>query len=211
MRIDSVAVDISGAALTISPDAGYLGETTFTVTGSGFTPFQMVTLWLTMPPLCDASAAVWAMSAAYLSDVKADASGHISDSFYLVTGTCEGTYGLTAREVKSDRGAITSFKMTGKPIAPTYGDNDTLVVSPGTVNAGAFFFEYIATVSGSGFKPGEVVSCWVTRPDAAVALGYFGYGFDTKADAAGHINAPMVGSDLSSLMGTGEHYVWSAI
>jgi hypothetical protein len=71
--------------------------------------------------------------------------------------------------------------------------------------------QYIATVSGWGFQPGEVVSCWVTRPDNAVAaaIDLTRFGFDTKADASGHIAAAMVGSDLSSNIDNG-YVAWSA-
>lgn len=210
VHIDGVAVNITGAELHVSPELGYAGETEFTVTGSGFTPLQMVTLWESVPPMCDASSSLFSTSAGYDGDVKADAAGNIFATLSYSPGNCLGEYSLTAREVKSERGAITTFRLTGKPISPTYGDSDTLTVSPNTINAAAAIFQVAATVSGSGFQPGEIVSCWVTRPDTAVALGFFNYGFDTKADASGRISEPLFGSDLSSHMGTGDPVAWSA-
>lgn len=211
VHIDSVAVHITGAELHVSPELGYAGETEFTVTGSGFTPFAMVTLWESLPSMCDASSQLFSASAGWDGDVKADASGNIFATLAYTPGYCLGEYSLTAREVKSGRGAITTFKLTGKPIVPTYGESDTLTVSPSTVNAAASVLQYIATVSGWGFQPGEVVSCWITRPDNAVAaaIDLTRFGFDTKADASGHIAAAMVGSDLSSNIDNG-YVVWSA-
>lgn len=212
VHIDSVAVNITGAELHVSPELGYAGETVFTVTGSGFTPFEMVTLWESLPPMCDASSQIFSASAAWDGDVKADAGGNIFATWGYTPGYCLGEYSLTAREVKSQRGAIATFRLTGKPIAPTYGNSDTLTISPNTVNAAASVLQYIATVSGSGFHPGEVVSCWITRPDNAVAaaIDLSRFGFDTQADASGHIAKAMVGSDLSSNIDNGP-VVWSAI
>lgn len=200
--IDGVSVSITGAELHVSPETGYAGETEFTITGSGFTPLEMVSLWDSLPP-CDANSQVFSMSSERIGDVKADSAGTFSVTLSYPPGYCLGEYSMTAREVKSERGAITTFRLTGKPIAPTYGDKDTLTVSPNTISAAAAVLQYIATVSGSGYKPGEIVSCWITLPDSAVAApsDLSRYGFDTKADASGHIAAAMVGTDLSSNMG----------
>lgn len=212
VHMDSVPVSITGAELSVSPDVGIVNKTTFSITGHSFTPLQPVSLWLTMPPMCDTSNQVFAISAASLGDVKADASGNISSSFFLPPGYCQGNYSVTAREVRSERGAIATFRMDAEPIAPTYGDGDTLTVSPNTINAAATAFEHIATVSGSGFQPYEIVSCWITRPDNAVAapVDLSRYGFDTKANAGGQIAASIVGTDLSSNMGNGA-LAWSAM
>lgn len=211
VHIDSVAADITGAELHVSPDLGYAGKTEFTVTGSGFTPLQIVTLWTSSPALCDTSTFLFATSAAFLRDVKADESGNIATTLDFSPGDCLGEYSLTAREVVSQRGAITTLKLTGEPITPTYGDSDTLTVSPNTIDAAAGIFQTVATVSGSGFQAFEVVSCWVTRPDNAVAQGFLDFGFDTKANGSGQIAATMIGSDLSSSMGGNPFATWSAI
>lgn len=211
VHIDGVPVSITGAALSVSPDQGYVGETTFTITGHGFTPLQPVSLWYSLPSLCDASSQIFSASAARVGDITADASGSFSTSFFLPGGFCLGRYGMTAREVRSARGAIAEFKLKAKPISPTYGDSDTLIVSPNTINAAATVFQYVAMVSGSGYQPGEVVSCWITRPDSAVAEfpDLSRYGFDAKANASGQFSASMTGGDLSSLMGF-SGAAWSA-
>lgn len=179
VQIDSGGEVVSGANLAVTPNPVLLGDNeigyvTFGINGSGFAPYEYVNLWLTQPELCDRSAFSFSMSAMDIGTVKADGSGSFSTGYPLSVYNCVGNYTVTARALGSGRGAEAPFLLQGNGIKGTYGDTNTLVVSPDRVVGDLGLFAAAFTVSGSGYEPNEPISCRTTRPDSRGAFPFFG-------------------------------------
>ncbi len=193
VKLTSVAAPQSGALLSVSPNAG----TTFNFAGTGFDPFEMVNVWVTLPANCSGRANVEAASAVEPliqgvydgffgpNTVKADADGNVAFSLVFTPLACRGQYQVTAHAMASARGGITSFEVIGGSIRPSA----LLVATPSSVSAVAPFL----TLSGSGYAPGSDVYCWTTRPDGRV----FGVG-GAHVDGNGNFNVGIHASALDS-------------
>jgi hypothetical protein len=209
VHIDSGSLEtIAGANVTVTPSSGFFGDkpgsaTTFHLVGSGFAPGEYVDLWVTQPPGCDTDNNFFSSSADSLNtftnelvpnSLKADASGTIAISFTLFSENCVGTYYVTARALGSGAGGIGWFTVTGAGITGTFGETHTLTVNPSAVQGNLLPEAFAMTVSGSGYAPGEGVSCWVTRPDTRTEGSFNG-----KADASGSIAIAAIGADIQSV------------
>lgn len=177
---------VSGAHLETTPYIQHKYVDPSVIIGSGFQPFEMVSLWiefargqcatvtLHFPTGNEVDAG--GISTFGLGDVKADASGAFSITLPPAAGdNCEGTYHYVARGNASGRGAAAEFILTGNVVHPTIAMQAFPAVqsaAPGN----------LISFTGSGFRGGEPVSCWVTeRNGHTVSVP------DTKADSAGSI------------------------
>lgn len=198
IHIDRVEEAFSGASLAVTPNPVHLTDTligfvVYRVTGSGFAPNEYVNLWLTQPPLCDRGQFSFAMSAIDMGTVKADLSGNISLQSVFSAYNCIGQYVVTARALGSGRGAEAAFALMGNDVKGTFGDTNTLVISPDHVRADLRLFEPAFTVSGSGYEPKETGQCRATRPD-----GRSSFPIDFRADEQGNLNAGAGGFAVDS-------------
>lgn len=184
----------------------------WTVTGTGFWRDEYVNIWVSLPPNCSGRANVEPASAedpffmgAYdgftgPSTVKADKIGAISFPLVFSAQACRGIYYVTAYAPGSGYGAITQLTVLGDSVTLTAGQ--AISVVPTSLDA----LQPLLTILGSGWSPGEEVSCWSTRPD--------GRGFDlgqTRADAAGNfaLDVSVSGDDSYSPYASEEPGIWS--
>ncbi len=165
--------------------AGVSGATLFInskgfVTGTGFAPFETVTLWVDFPN-GDCSGTWFTMfvfgepglSSLWAGDIKADAAGDIAFQFGVSTFYCQGQYHIVARGNTSGIGGETWWTTTNHPVTTSA----LLVASPST----GFLVDDFITFTGSTFGANEPVNCWLTNPQGRVTnLGTF------KTDAAGN-------------------------
>lgn len=198
IHIDSGGEGVSGANLAVTPNPVYLshnqiGYVTFGINGSGFAPYENVNLWLTQPAMCDRSAFAYSMSAIDLGTAKADRSGSFSTATAFSVYNCVGNYTITARALGSGRGAEAAFALRGNSGTGTFGDTNTLVVSPDHVAADLGLFTPAFTVSGPGFEANEPISCRTTRPDSRGSFPFFG-----KANGDGILNVTASGFAVDS-------------
>lgn len=199
----------SGASLTITDPVTSGGS--FTVSGTGFVPGEMVNLWFTRPANCSGLGDwYWTGVSAFSpsswegggisgpSAIKADASGSWTVTYLASDGfnayPCLGQWMVTARALVSGRAGEASFSVQGKSIA----ENARVWVAETSVpSTGGQFNCYTSScgigvhVYGSGFPAGGVVNCWLTRPDGVVATGFvpgdlYGHSATFKVDAGGN-------------------------
>lgn len=158
----------TGATLAVNPTVVTVGNDLM-VTGGGFAPFETVNLWATPPPGCSSFAfslpyTLYQYSAANAysqDDVKANGKGEIA--YPLPTYSffnCQGDWSISAYAPGSKVGAYAGFRV----ISGSIRGGLTLLVKPATAMArgGSLGFD------GSGYTPGGVASCWLTRPEGTV-------------------------------------------
>lgn len=209
VRITSRVFVVSGATLSYSTSDGFV----FNFTGSGYAPFELVNIWVTLPFSCSGRANVeGAMTdepfVAGLFDgffgpesVKADADGNAAFSIVFSNTACRGFYTTTARALKSGAGAEITFPLSGNGIITALGAS--LVATPDSVDA----LNPVLTLLGTGFGNAAGVNCWTTRPDGRV----FPVG-NATTDAGGHfaLNIHASGSDSFSPFASEEPGLWVA-
>lgn len=190
---------VSGAQLSIDKTVVDRSQDSLTLTGWGFAPNEVITIWGQRPTLCDSYTAHYVdgkngvdfsnnpryddVSTYLLFDVKADATGAFSFTDGFGAGACEGTWRLVARGNTSGWGAYVDVIVTG----PSVSTNAWLV--PASDSVGAMFdtLQFYAY----GFAPNEILNCWTTGADGrAQDFGIPG-SFDTikvGADGSGVIS-----------------------
>lgn len=168
------------------PPFGILSENftePVTLSGSGFAPNEVVTVWVEPPHGGCPSLTVhenwkeglvlygvlairqeWEYStpiydsygSQLFGSVKADAGGNASGSVYFTALACEGEWHFVARGNTSGWGADTIVTVIGNPVATDAwlsADRSSVTGIFDTIN-----------FSGSGFGANETVSCWLTSP-----------------------------------------------
>lgn len=162
-----------------------------TIVGSGFAPFEFVTVWIDYPN-GDCSANWLAgpgLSSRGYGTFKTDGSGGFAFVFAPdEIWDCSGTYHLVARGNTSGLGAETYWTSPNHPQT----ESATLVASPDKVLGILGFISF----AGSGYAPLEFVTCWETTPQGAVlpletnkanGSGEISFGFHTGANIMGVI------------------------
>lgn len=165
-----------------------------TISGWGFAPNEIVTVWLQNPPVCSSYTyhyvdgknggtfenwPVYAdISTAGLGDIKANSSGAFSFWMNFFSGACEGTYRFAARGNSSGWGAYVEVAVTG----PSVSTNAWLVPSKSGVGA----FNDTIKFWASGFGANEILNCWTTSPEGrAIPYGVPGSFDQIKMGADG--------------------------
>lgn len=188
-----------------------------TLTGWGFAPGEVVTVWLQAPALCGSYTRHFIdgkngqvfendptfpfpffpipgdadISTAVVGDIKANSSGAFSFTYPFFAADCEGTWRFAARGNTSGLGAYADVKVSG----PAVSTNALLVPSKTTVGA----FNDTIQFWAYGFGANEILSCWTTAPDGrAVGFG-----------APGSLSQIKVGADGSGeiFMTTGSYII----
>jgi fatty acid-binding protein DegV len=144
----------------ISPGSGTLGVTSFTKTGSGFTPNSTVTQNLIYPN-----------GGPTTFTVTADASGNYTASG-LVYSSQTGTYSETDTDTSGAKSNTITWTITA-PVSPHIG------ISPGSGTLGVTSF----TKTGSGFTPNSTVTQNLIYPNGGLTT------FTAAADASGNYTA----------------------
>lgn len=185
VRLLGKAVSYTGATLTT--DAVVHVGSNLTVNGSGFAPNEAVNIWFTRPLDCSGLGwGYWTGVSAFdpehwtdagvvgSATVKADAAGNFTAKYLFGTlptdnaYPCLGMWAVTARALKSNRGAEAQFVVRGNSVA----NNARVWTDEASVPAiGQKFGGELGIgvhVHGSGFPAGARVTCWLTRPDGVV-------------------------------------------
>lgn len=176
-----------------------LNATIVNISGSGFAPFEVVSLWVEQPNgECSSMTAhqdfvstldqppFWTaiaheilntpypngLSEFALGNAKADAAGNVFLPMYVSVDACDGNWRIVGRGNASGLGGETWVTVSGNEVTETA----SLVPSSESVNA---LFGRIS-FSGSGYAANEVVSCWLTTPQGA------SLGFPHDLDFTGH-------------------------
>jgi hypothetical protein len=149
-----------GPMVSINPPAGTVGMS-FTVTGTGFTPFGTVEQWLVSP--------AGQRLNFNIPFISADALGRFSMTFFLTGAAPPGTYTYYARNLATGQIASVTFNITGlagtpQPTAtpgpsPTPGGVPGLSLAPAAGTIGTPF-----TVVGFGFTPRGTIQHWLIDP-----------------------------------------------
>jgi hypothetical protein len=156
----------TGVSLTAAPGVDAQGSY-FAFSGSGYAANEEVAVWLRYPD----------NSVSDLGRTWAASDGTLYYILY-VSGAPVGNYALTARGLFSSANGIAEFTVQVSDLTVATGVAQlTVGPSPDTQRS-------LATFSGSGFQPGEVVTVWVTLPDySTLWIG------DISADGAGVFTA----------------------
>ena len=136
-------------ALSVAPTAARQLERVELV-GSGFTSYEQVSMWLTLPDGAVLGQGVW----------QAGADGRLGRSVYLSGELPVGEYALSARGNTSGRIAIAYFTL----LAGAGVDGSSEVVA----HVGSFQQRSTIEISGHSFRSNESVSFWLTKPDSSV-------------------------------------------
>lgn len=186
---------LGGASLQV-PASAFAGEQ-LTISGWGYVPGEMVSVWFTRPANCSGMG-WWFYTGPSAFDptqwdgagvsgpgnVKAGEGGAFSATYQLGTPKdnnypCLGEWTVSARALGSGRGAEASFQINGHSV-----DNNALVwVLEDSVfsegNAQCDFGDVCGItvhVSGSGFPAGSRLNCWMARPDGTAYTAYNPFG-----------------------------------
>jgi hypothetical protein len=167
----NVAINIApgpSAGVTLTAEPGRDGQGSYFVfRGSGYAPGETVAIWLRYPD----------NSVADLGQIEAGSGGQIEHVLY-VGGAPVGHYALTARGLSGGGNGIAEFDVRVDDLTVASGVA-SLSVGPSPDTQRSY-----ATFSGSGFRPKEIVSVWVTLPDySTLWVG------DVQADEAGAFGA----------------------
>jgi hypothetical protein len=200
---------VSGAALSASPSTINKPEVAYShfsitpfnlafqnfseavvLSGSGFAPYEMVTVWVEPPqggcPSLTSHEAwkeglvlygliairqEWEFStpiydsygSQFFGNLKADASGNVSGTAYFTSLACEGVWHFVARGNTSWWGSETLVTVIGNPVS-----TNAWLYADKTMVTGLFDTVHFW---GSGFGAKETVSCWLTSPRGQ-AIGF---------------------------------------
>ncbi len=185
---------VAGASLYADKSVYDRSRETILLTGAGFLPGEMVTLWIQRPTLCSSytghyvdgkngatfeNIAIFDLVGTYAVDgIKANGAGGFITERFFGSDACEGTWRYAARGNTSGLGAWTEIVLTGASVTT----NAWLV--PSKTSVGAFndsisFYAY-------GFGANEIINCWTTSPDGrAVPYGIQGSFDQIKIRAGG--------------------------
>ncbi len=146
----------NSASLSASPTEPRQNDTV-TLVGSGFVPFEPVSVWITYPDF-----RVYGVA-----EVATDASGAFSfpyvPDFLGATFTPTGKYTYTAHGQLSGREVYAEINVAiGQ--APGVSAGVTLTSAPGADAQGSYF-----AFTGSGYTANEEVAVWLRYPDNSVA------------------------------------------
>ncbi|MGB8646941.1 MAG: hypothetical protein WCF84_17020 [Anaerolineae bacterium] len=177
-NVTGIPSSVNGAALLTSDQSTVYKREWFNLMGSGFLPNEWVTVWFDFPNGdCASSTQHYGPITFDIKIIKeeirnvhvpggfstgggwmlkADGGGDIALMLSPEDATCEGTYHWVAKGSTSGNSAETWVTVTAH--APSLGAS--LVASPSTV----FGLRETATFMGSGYTPGEAVTCWNTSP-----------------------------------------------
>lgn len=155
-----------GVQLTAEPGKDSQGSY-FVFRGSGYHSSEEVAIWIRYPD----------NTVADLGRTTAGPSGLIEYVMY-VTGVPVGHYAFTARGIESMANGVAEFDVAIDDLTIATG-KATLNISSSPDTQRSY-----ATFSGSGFRPKEVVTIWVTLPDYSTR-----WISDVTADANGAFNA----------------------
>jgi hypothetical protein len=181
----------------------FVNTSSTVLSGNGFAPGEIVSFWVDppnggcsnwtehsaiegvvdIPPGVNIDALIvenspvseWGVQR--LGDAKAGADGSVAFNVYFDMSDCEGEYHLVARGNTSGWGADTYVTLIGNAVTA----DAWLTASPGAVSG---LFDHI-WFYGTGFAPGEHVSCWLTSPQGqTMSLPAFS-GFNGNISAPG--------------------------
>lgn len=199
---------VAGAFLSADKTLVDSSQDSMTLTGSGFLPGEVISLWGQRPPLCSSFTAHYVdgkngaifdniaiqddYSAYALFDIKADSSGAFSFTGFFGSDSCAGTYRFAVRGNTSSLGAYVDVMVTGHAVST----NAWLVPSKDSVGALFDTIEFYA----SGFGANEILNCWTTSPDGR-ALPY-GLPFS--------FSAIQVGADGSGVISLSTGSYWTS-
>jgi hypothetical protein len=145
----------SSASLTVSPGTARQNDTV-TLTGVGFQPNEIVSVWITYPDF-----AVFGVA-----DVETNGDGNFSYPYLLdflgATFTPTGKYTYTAFGKSSGRIAFADLQVEIDNAPPT-SQGVTMHVTPGRDSQGSYF-----SFRGDGFGPNETLALWLRYPDNSV-------------------------------------------
>jgi hypothetical protein len=146
----------SSAALTAAPASPRQNDTV-TLTGSGFSPGETVSVWITYPDF----------TVYGVAEMVANGDGGFDfpylPDFLGATFTPTGTYTYTARGQSSGREVYASINVA-IDIAPGPSAGVTLAAEPGRDGQGSYF-----VFRGGGYAPNETAALWLRYPDNSVA------------------------------------------
>jgi hypothetical protein len=146
----------SSASLSASPAAPRQNDTV-TLSGAGFTPGELVSVWITYPDF-----RVYGVAELETNGDGAFSYPYLPD-FLGATFTPTGAYTYTAYGQQSGREVYASVNVNiGAAPGPSAGV--TLTAEPGRDAQGSYF-----TFRGSGYRGGEEVAIWLRYPDNTVA------------------------------------------
>jgi len=145
----------SSASLSASPAAPRQNETV-TLTGAGFTPGELVSVWITYPDY-----RVFGVAELQTNGDGAFSYPYLPD-FLGASFTPTGAYTYTARGQESGREVYASISVAiGAAPGPSAGV--TLTAEPGRDQQGSYF-----VFRGSGYSSGEEVALWLRYPNNTV-------------------------------------------
>lgn len=181
------AEGVSGAQLWANQSVVVIGQDGLILYGSGFQPFEMVSLWFEQPNGECSSFTIhtdfgfndfyWSGDQVLaLTTVKADAAGSFSVPVDLFPDMCQGEYHLVARGNASGWGGDTRVTIGG----PSVTETASLVANTNPVYAQ----NDVLSFTGWGFQPFEHITCWLTTPGPQSRTSTWFYS-DIKADAGG--------------------------
>jgi hypothetical protein len=160
---------------TVTPPCGPRG-TTFSFSGGGFKPGELVGIYATQP-----SGAVFGAP----FQAPADANGNVSGITLRTDANSElGIWADSMEGTQTHAKSIGYFKVTGTapPTQPPSGGScDVSGNKNGSASPSAVHTGDTIRFTATGFRPGEAVSFWFTTPDGLVV--------GTRAPATGLVNA----------------------
>jgi hypothetical protein len=173
---------------TVSPSCGTV-DTTFNITMSGFAANEAISFWFTAPNGKVAGTAAPLPIGGHGSNLADRVQGaELQVLAALIQTPVEGNWAITYAGEKSQHQSIAWIKIIpkGSATAPPPGNSgcDNIPASTNqtvTPNCGPAGTVFVAT--GWGFKPGEKVGVYSTRPSGSV----FGAPFQVIADGAGRV------------------------
>lgn len=168
VAIDQAPGTSAGVALTAEPGRDSQGSY-YVFRGSGYRGGEEVAFWLRYPN----------NTVVDMGRVEAGPGGQVEYLLY-VGGSAVGRYALTARGLESAANGIAEFDVLVDDLTAEAG-RATLTVGPTPDTQRSY-----AVFSGSGFRPSEIVTVWVTLPDySTLWVG------DVQADDDGAFSATL--------------------
>jgi hypothetical protein len=147
VAIDQAPGTTSGVSLTVEPGRDSQGSY-FVFRGSGYRGGEEVAAWLRYPD----------NTVTDLGRLSAGPTGQIEYLLYA-GGAPVGRYAFTARGLASGANGIAEFDLRVDDLTAETG-RASLSVSPTPDTQRSY-----AIFTGAGFRPGEIVTVWVTLPD----------------------------------------------
>lgn len=147
VAIDQAPGTSSGVTLTVEPRRDSQGSY-FVFRGTGYAGGEEVAVWLRYPD----------NTVADMGRVEAGPAGEIEYVLYA-GGSAVGRYALTARGLTSGGNGIAEFDLLVDDLTAETG-RAVLKVAPTPDNQRSY-----AVFTGSGYRPSEIVTVWVTLPD----------------------------------------------